>query len=74
MEFITNCLMLCVVRCSIQRGSQAEAVLRRKRVNGSIIDRHNVHTLDDKKDIFYPLSFVMHNTKPVGHQVLCMVS
>ncbi|KAL0908014.1 hypothetical protein M5K25_022477 [Dendrobium thyrsiflorum] len=61
----------------IQRGSQAEAVLlnretvlRRKRVNGCIIDRHNVHSLDDKKDIFYPLSFVVHNTKPVGHQDL----
>lgn len=61
----------------LQRGSQAEAaplnreaVLRHKRINGSIIDRHNVHTLNDKKDIFYPLSFVMHNTKPVGHQDL----
>ncbi|XP_020592059.1 uncharacterized protein LOC110032695 [Phalaenopsis equestris] len=67
----------CLVLYSMKRVSQAEeillnrdALLRHKIGNGSILDKCNVHTLDDKKDIFYPLSFVMHNTKPVGHQDL----
>ncbi|KAG0456405.1 hypothetical protein HPP92_024193 [Vanilla planifolia] len=47
-----------------------EAVMRRDRINGGIIDSRTLHTLDDKKDICYPSSFVMRNTKPIGHQDL----
>ena len=41
----------------------------RRRINGGILDSYNLRTLKDRKDIFYPLSLVVRNTKPVGHQV-----
>ncbi|PKA55884.1 hypothetical protein AXF42_Ash014556 [Apostasia shenzhenica] len=47
-----------------------EAAQRRSRIIGVIIDSQSLRRLEDKKDIFYPVSFVMHNTKPVGHQDL----
>ncbi|KAG0456392.1 hypothetical protein HPP92_024180 [Vanilla planifolia] len=50
-----------------------EAVMRRDRINGGIIDSRTLHTLDDKKDICYPSSFVMRNTKPIGHQIVAFI-
>lgn len=43
--------------------------VRRRRACGGIVDADNLQMLEDKRDIFYPLSFMLHNTKPVGHQV-----
>ncbi|XP_020259156.1 uncharacterized protein LOC109835595 isoform X2 [Asparagus officinalis] len=47
-----------------------EPLLMRRRINGGTLDPYNLQTLKDKKDILYPLSFVVYNTKPVGHQDL----
>ncbi|KAL6216528.1 hypothetical protein ACLB2K_009751 [Fragaria x ananassa] len=44
--------------------------VRRRRACGGIVDADNLQMLEDKRDIFYPLSFMLHNTKPVGHQDL----
>lgn len=40
-----------------------------RRSYGGIIDSNSVKLLEEKRDIFYFLSFIVHNTKPVGHQV-----
>ncbi|XP_020244404.1 uncharacterized protein LOC109822590 isoform X2 [Asparagus officinalis] len=47
-----------------------EPLFMRKRINGGILDPYNLRTLKDKKDIFYLVSLVLYNTKPVGHQDL----
>ncbi|XP_008805792.1 uncharacterized protein LOC103718651 [Phoenix dactylifera] len=41
-----------------------------KRISGGIIDTYSLRMLEDKKDLFYPFSLLVHNTKPVGHQDL----
>lgn len=41
----------------------------RRKTHGAALDVNNLHMLDEKRDIFYLLSFILHNTKPVGHQV-----
>ncbi|KAH9799818.1 Ephrin type-B receptor [Citrus sinensis] len=51
-----------------QRSS--ESYMKRKRSHGGIIDTNNVQMLEERRDIFYFLSFIVHNTKPVGHQDL----
>ncbi|GAV56979.1 hypothetical protein CFOL_v3_00518 [Cephalotus follicularis] len=48
----------------------SERYMRRKRMYGGIIDANNLQMLEEKRDIFYLLSFILHNTKPVGHQDL----
>ncbi|KAJ6816031.1 uncharacterized protein M6B38_419325 [Iris pallida] len=47
-----------------------EAVVMRRSINGGDLDKDNLHMLKDTKNMFYPLSFVVHNTKPLGHQDL----
>ncbi|KAJ7958849.1 Ephrin type-B receptor [Quillaja saponaria] len=42
----------------------------RRRAFGAILDVNSLEVLDEKRDIFYLLSFILHNTKPVGHQDL----
>ncbi|XP_006655064.3 uncharacterized protein LOC102713187 [Oryza brachyantha] len=46
-----------------------DAVMR-KRITGRVLDIDNLRMLKDKRDLFYPLSLILHNTKPVGHQDL----
>jgi hypothetical protein len=43
--------------------------MRRKRIYGGIIDTNSLRMLEEKRDLFYLISFIVHNTKPVGHQV-----
>jgi hypothetical protein len=43
----------------------------RRKVHGVALDVNNLQMLDKKRDIFYLLSFILQNTKPVGHQVSC---
>lgn len=43
--------------------------MRRKKIYGGSLDTNSLKMLKEKRDIFFPLSFVIHNTKPVGHQV-----
>ncbi|XP_010519873.1 PREDICTED: uncharacterized protein LOC104799183 isoform X2 [Tarenaya hassleriana] len=42
----------------------------RRRNYGGIIELHSLPSLKEKRDIFFLLSFLVHNTKPVGHQDL----
>ncbi|KAM7493377.1 hypothetical protein LguiB_027986 [Lonicera macranthoides] len=44
--------------------------MRRKKIYGGSLDTNSLKMLEEKRDIFFPLSFVIHNTKPVGHQDL----
>lgn len=46
-----------------------ESYIRPKRAFGGIFDANSLQMLEEKRDIFYLLSFILHNTKPVGHQV-----
>lgn len=47
---------------------------RRKRTHGGVIDISNLQMLRERRDLFYILSFMVHNTKPVGHQVISYLS
>jgi hypothetical protein len=44
--------------------------LLRKRITSTILNVENLKMLKDRRDLFYPLSLILHNTKPVGHQVI----
>lgn len=54
-----------------QRNSESHA--RSKRAYEGILDTNKLQMLEEKRDIFYLLSFILHNTKPVGHQVSVML-
>ncbi|KAJ6994791.1 hypothetical protein NC653_017555 [Populus alba x Populus x berolinensis] len=47
-----------------------DSYMRRKRIYGGIIDTNSLRMLEEKRDLFYLISFIVHNTKPVGHQDL----
>ncbi|XP_042452121.1 uncharacterized protein LOC122036780 [Zingiber officinale] len=40
-----------------------------KRIGG-VLDGHSLRLLEEKRDLFYPFSLILHNTKPIGHQDL----
>uniref|UniRef100_A0A452Y5L5 Uncharacterized protein n=1 Tax=Aegilops tauschii subsp. strangulata TaxID=200361 RepID=A0A452Y5L5_AEGTS len=42
-----------------------------KSITGGILNVDNLMMLKDRSDLFHPLSLILHNTKPVGHQVTC---
>ncbi|TYH69364.1 hypothetical protein ES332_D05G050600v1 [Gossypium tomentosum] len=42
----------------------------KKKSYGELIDANSLRKLEDKRYIFYLLSFLVHNTKPAGHQDL----
>ncbi|XWS70282.1 hypothetical protein CRYUN_Cryun03dG0034800 [Craigia yunnanensis] len=46
----------------------SEVFARQKRSYRGLIDTNNLQMLEEKRDMFYLLSFIVHNTKPVGHQ------
>ncbi|KAL3650773.1 hypothetical protein CASFOL_007176 [Castilleja foliolosa] len=52
-----------------QRSSE-EGNWRRNIFFGGILDINSLKELKEKRDIFFVLSFLIHNTKPVGHQDL----
>ena len=47
----------------------SEGRTRRKKTYGGILDVSSLQMLEEKRDIYCLLSYVLHNTKPVGHQV-----
>ncbi|PPD77330.1 hypothetical protein GOBAR_DD25754 [Gossypium barbadense] len=53
-----------------QGHESSDGFARRRRSYGSLIDTNNLQMLEEKRDMFYLLSFIVHNTKPVGHQDL----
>ena len=40
-----------------------------RQIQGAVLDVNSLQRLEEKRDIFYLLSYVLHNAKPVGHQV-----
>jgi hypothetical protein len=50
--------------------SRVKDALMRKRITGGILDSNTLRTLKDRRDLLYPFSLILHNTKPVGHQDL----
>jgi hypothetical protein len=44
-----------------------------KRNFGGILHAKSLRMLKQKKAICYPFSFIVYNTKPVGHQVVKML-
>ena len=44
-----------------------------KKIFGGILYAKSLRMLKEKKAICYPFSFIVHNTKPVGHQVVKML-
>ncbi|KAH1033276.1 hypothetical protein J1N35_045450 [Gossypium stocksii] len=53
-----------------QGHESSDGFARRRRSYGRLIDTNNLQMLEEKRDMFYLLSFIVHNTKPVGHQDL----
>ncbi|PON67877.1 ephrin type-B receptor [Parasponia andersonii] len=53
-----------------QARGNTESYARRTKVYGGILDTNYLQMLEEKRDMFYLLSFILHNTKPVGHQDL----
>ncbi|XWS26372.1 hypothetical protein CRYUN_Cryun26dG0026800 [Craigia yunnanensis] len=47
-----------------------EGFARQRRGYRGIIDTNSLQLLEEKRDMFYLLSFIVHNTRPVGHQDL----
>lgn len=47
----------------------SEGHARRKKSYGGILDVSSLQMLQEKRSISCVLSYVLHNTKPVGHQV-----
>lgn len=46
-----------------------KSFMKQKRTYHGLIDDNNLKMLEEKRDIFFILSFILHNTKPVEHQV-----
>ncbi|GJN32184.1 hypothetical protein PR202_gb20668 [Eleusine coracana subsp. coracana] len=53
--------------------SRIKDALMRKRITGGVLDSNSLRTLKDRRDLFYPFSLILHNTKPVGHQVVAFI-
>lgn len=51
-----------------QPHSNTEDYTTRRKNYGGIIDLDSLPSLKEKRDMFFLLSFLVHNTKPVGHQ------
>lgn len=51
--------------------SQAFSLKRITRgINGGLLNDVTLRSLDFKRDFLFPLSLLLHNTRPVGRQVL----
>ncbi|KAL2525592.1 glycine-rich protein [Abeliophyllum distichum] len=42
----------------------------RRKIYGGVLDINSLKMLKEKRDVLFALSFLIHNTKPVGHQDL----
>lgn len=49
---------------------KAVNLVMHKRTVGGILHPKSIQALGEKKSLSYPLSFILHNVKPVGHQDL----
>lgn len=71
--------LLCLLPFSVPRldrvdqsdhSRTSEHLTTNRRSFGGILHNQSLRTLKEKKTICYPISFVVYNTKPVGHQVI----
>ncbi|WOL09055.1 hypothetical protein Cni_G17808 [Canna indica] len=42
----------------------------RKRISGGLLNNYSLRMLEEKRDLYYPFSLIVRNTRPVGHQDL----
>ncbi|GJT46115.1 hypothetical protein Tco_0954830 [Tanacetum coccineum] len=54
----------------IQHQNAEKSIITGKRSYGRVLDLNSLQAFNEKRDIFFPLSYIIHNTKPVGHQDL----
>ncbi|BBN19524.1 hypothetical protein MPTK1_8g11390 [Marchantia polymorpha subsp. ruderalis] len=48
--------------------SYSQLNLSRRRIGGAILDAVTLPSLEDRKDLMFPLSILLRNLRPVGHQ------
>ncbi|KAL0552874.1 hypothetical protein IC582_012002 [Cucumis melo] len=65
-----SCLPRFADRKPLDQLQITEQKMVQKRIFGGIIQAKSLEALKEKKDISYPISFMIYNTKPVGHQDL----
>ena len=51
---------------------ESEPLMTHRRASGWILNQDSLRTLRENM-LWYPLSFIICNTKPIGHQVLKML-
>ena len=56
----------------LTQGHQSSEGFARQKSYRGLIDTNSLQMLEEKRDMFYLLSFIVRNTKPVGHQVARM--
>ena len=70
---------LSFIICSLNRSDRVERLdhsrvsehsMTCKRTFGGILHAKSLRMLKERKAICYPFFFIVHNTKPVGHQVV----
>ncbi|XP_074286969.1 uncharacterized protein LOC141612149 isoform X2 [Silene latifolia] len=49
---------------------KSEYLSSQKKSYGLTLDIGNIQNLEERRDLFFPFSLILHNTKPVGHQDL----
>ncbi|KAK7319925.1 hypothetical protein RJT34_04654 [Clitoria ternatea] len=47
-----------------------EHLMMPRRMSGGILHAKSLRTLKERKTVYYPIGFILYNTKPVGHQDL----
>ncbi|XP_028076615.1 uncharacterized protein LOC114278709 [Camellia sinensis] len=65
-----SCLINNDWRKAVDDSSACEHLLTHKSIGGGILQIKILQTLEEKKTLCYPLSFILHNTKPISHQDL----
>lgn len=72
-----------IVRRTLKQPQESQqcsshALLSRKKItggmNGGLINDSTVKSLDFRRDYLFPCSLLLHNTRPVGREVLCSYS
>lgn len=51
----------------------SEQIMARRGIIGGILHSKNLRTLKLRRTIYYPFAIILHNSKPVGHQVIQML-
>ncbi|GMQ06267.1 hypothetical protein CsSME_00050919 [Camellia sinensis var. sinensis] len=65
-----SCLINNDWRKTVDDSSACEHLLTHNSIGGGILQIKILQTLEEKKTLCCPLSFILHNTKPIGHQDL----